>query len=102
MPTINIHDAKTNLSKLVAAVEDGSETEIIIARNGKPAARLVSVMAQEPKRQRLGVAKGRWNFDYDAFQALDDVVARQFYGEDYEAMMKKVMDTRKGQKISRR
>jgi prevent-host-death family protein len=38
--TVNMHDAKTNLSKLVEAAENG-ET-IIIARNGKPAALLVA------------------------------------------------------------
>ena len=38
MTIVNMLDAKTNLSKLVDAVERGEETEIIIARNGKPAA----------------------------------------------------------------
>lgn len=53
--TVNMLDAKTQLSKLVEAVESGSETEIVIARNGKPAARLVPV---ETKRRpvRLGLA----------------------------------------------
>lgn len=40
MTTVNMHDAKTNLSKLVEAAEQG-ET-IVIARNGRPAALLVS------------------------------------------------------------
>jgi prevent-host-death family protein len=38
---VNIHDAKTNLSKLIAADESGEE--VIIARNGKPAVKLVVV-----------------------------------------------------------
>ena len=38
--TVNMHDAKTHLSQLVAAVEDGEE--IVIARKGVPVARLVS------------------------------------------------------------
>ena len=37
MTTVNMLEAKTSLSKLVEAVESGAETEIIIARNGKPA-----------------------------------------------------------------
>ncbi len=41
--TVNMHDAKTNLSKLVDAAENG-ET-IIIARNGEPAAMLISATA---------------------------------------------------------
>jgi prevent-host-death family protein len=43
---VNIHDAKTNLSKLIAAAESGEE--VIIARNGKPAVKLVVV---EPKKK---------------------------------------------------
>ncbi|MCB1993661.1 MAG: type II toxin-antitoxin system prevent-host-death family antitoxin, partial [Geminicoccaceae bacterium] len=36
-------EAKTQLSKLVEAVESGAEAEIVIARNGKPAAKLVPI-----------------------------------------------------------
>ena len=38
VPTVNMLEAKSNLSRLVEAVETGAETEIIIARNGRPAA----------------------------------------------------------------
>ena len=57
MPTVNIFEAKTNLSRLVEAVESGAEDEIVIARNGRPVARLVRI---EPAQsgQRLGVARG--------------------------------------------
>ena len=40
MVTVNVHEAKTHLSRLLKQVEAGEE--VIIARNGKPAARLVS------------------------------------------------------------
>ena len=40
MTTVNVHEAKTQLSRLLAQVEAGEE--VIIARNGKPVARLVS------------------------------------------------------------
>jgi len=43
---VNVHNAKTHLSKLIAAVESGEE--VIIARNGRPAVKLVLV---EPKRK---------------------------------------------------
>lgn len=39
MVTVNVHEAKTNLSRLLAQVEAGED--IVIARNGKPVARLV-------------------------------------------------------------
>jgi prevent-host-death family protein len=57
MTTVNMLEAKTSLSRLVDAVESGAEREIIIARNGRPAARLVPIVNQKAGR-RLGVAKG--------------------------------------------
>ena len=39
MPTVNMLEAKTHLSKLVDSLESGQETEIIIARNGRPRSR---------------------------------------------------------------
>lgn len=77
--TINMLEAKSQLSKLVQAVEDGSESEIIIARNGRPAARLVSV-APKPKGRRIGIAKGRFRLpdDFDADNALIETL---FTGE---------------------
>jgi len=57
MKTVNMLEAKSSLSRLVESVELGREREIIIARNGRPAARLVSMRTtQQP--QRIGVAKG--------------------------------------------
>ena len=55
---VNMLEAKTQLSKLVDAVESGAEEEIVIARDGKPAARLIAV-ATSPK-VRLGLAKGKY------------------------------------------
>lgn len=58
---INMLDAKTSLSKLVQALESGAETEFIIARNGRPAARLVPLgRGQTDRSRRIGVAKGRF------------------------------------------
>ena len=65
MPVFNMLDAKSNLSRLIDAVESGRETEIIIARNGKPAARIVP-LASRPEGHRLGVAKG-------LFEVPDDI-----------------------------
>jgi prevent-host-death family protein len=59
MPTVNILEAKTHLSRLVEQVETGAETEIVIARNGRPVARLVPLAAQ-PVQRRIGVAKGQF------------------------------------------
>ena len=56
MTTVNMLDAKTNLSKLVEAVETGTEAEVIIARNGRPVAKLVPIAPRQG--QRIGVARG--------------------------------------------
>jgi prevent-host-death family protein len=56
MSIVNMLEAKTNLSKLVEAVETGAETEVIIARHGRPVARLVPVAPRQGKR--IGVARG--------------------------------------------
>ncbi|MCO5144689.1 MAG: type II toxin-antitoxin system prevent-host-death family antitoxin [Aquamicrobium sp.] len=83
MPTVNMLEAKTSLSRLVEAVESGAEKEIIIARNGKPAAKLVPLDAVPKKKRRLGLAAGKYPpLDFEAFQALDAEVARMFYGDD--------------------
>lgn len=66
MPTVNMLEAKTNLSKLVEAVETGAASEVIIARNGRPVARLVPI--QPAAGQRIGVAK-------DAFVVPDSIDA---------------------------
>lgn len=79
MPIVNIHKAKTELSRLIEAVEKGEEAEIIIARNGKPAARLVP-LAPPPPGKRIGVAK--WKFDIPPCDPdLDAEIEALFYGE---------------------
>lgn len=59
MTTINVHQAKTHFSRLLAEVEGGGE--VVIARAGKPVARLVPIAPAgmlAPKR-RLGMLEGR-------------------------------------------
>ena len=54
--TVNIHEAKTHLSRLLERVSDGEE--IVIAKAGKPVARLSSVDAQR-KALPYGILKGK-------------------------------------------
>lgn len=63
--TVNIHEAKTNLSKLLARVSAGEE--IIITRAGTPVARLVAINPK-PRQRKLGSAAGRIYIapDFDA------------------------------------
>jgi prevent-host-death family protein len=76
MPIVNMLDAKSNLSRLVEAVESGAESEIIIARNGRPAARLVPI-GRAAKGQRIGVAKGVFVAP-EPDKALDAEIAETF------------------------
>ena len=50
MATVNVHEAKTHLSRLLAQVEAGEE--VTIARNGKPVARLVACARGRPAPTR--------------------------------------------------
>ena len=59
MQPVNMLEAKSTLSRLVQAVEEGREPEIVIARNGRPVARLVP-LERAPVARRLGVARGRF------------------------------------------
>lgn len=77
MPAINMLDAKTHLSRLVDSLEQGTEREFIIARHGRPAARLVPLGNASAHHQRLGVAKGQFTVP-DDIDAHNDDVARLF------------------------
>lgn len=55
MKTVNVHEAKTQLSRLLAAVENGEE--VTIARAGRPIARLVA--AGPPPPRVLGSERGK-------------------------------------------
>ena len=78
MTTINMFEAKSNLSRLVDDIEQGREREIIIARNGKPAARLVA-MEQAPALNRIGVAGGLFEVP-DSIDLHNAEVAQLFNG----------------------
>ena len=75
---INMLDAKTSLSRLVQALEDGSATEFVIARNGRPAARLVPLKARGVDRsRRIGAARGRFRVPAN-IDAANAEIARLF------------------------
>lgn len=67
MQTVNIHEAKTHLSRFVDQAAAGEE--ILIARAGKPVARLVALEAERMRPRPLGLGKGRFTLPRD-FKAL--------------------------------
>lgn len=77
MAKVNIHEAKTRLSQLLAQVEAGEE--VIIARAGTPVARIVAIRGDEPQRA-LGLYDGKiWMAD--DFNAPDPELDQLFYGD---------------------
>lgn len=73
MPMVNIHDAKTHLSHLLARVEEG-ET-ITIARAGKPVADLVPHLRADIV---FGELAGRLDYDPDHFDDADRDIKAMF------------------------
>ncbi len=74
MQTVNIHEAKTQFSRFVDQAEAGEE--IVIARAGKPVARLVALANPESKPRKLGLGKKSFTFpeQFDNLNA-DDITA---------------------------
>ena len=66
MVKVNVHEAKTNLSRLLAQVESGKD--VVIARSGTPVARLVRV--QKRGKRQFGSMKGRIKIDDSFFDPL--------------------------------
>lgn len=75
MKQVNVHEAKTHLSRLLADVASGEE--VVIAKAGKPVARLVAIETKKKPRQ-FGALKGKiWiSPDFDA--PLPDDIAEAF------------------------
>ena len=81
MRTVNIHDAKTNLSRLVeqAAKGDG----FVIAKAGKPMVKVVPLdTAGEEKTGRFGFLRGQMTVPGDFDRMGEDEIARQFSGDE--------------------
>ncbi len=78
MQSVNMLEAKSSLSRLVEAIEQGAKREIIIARNGRPVAKLVPISSKSLGK-RLGVAKGAFEVP-DTIDGFNEDVARLFAG----------------------
>jgi prevent-host-death family protein len=75
MKTVNIYEAKTRLSQLVDAAAGGDD--VIIARAGKPVARLTR-LERRPRKRRLGLLDGRFKIPDDFNRPLPEDVLRAF------------------------
>jgi prevent-host-death family protein len=77
MTTVNIHQAKTHLSRLVDEVAAGAE--IIIAKAGKPMARLTPV-STPVRKKHLGLLKGKIKVPDNFNAPLDEETLSTFEG----------------------
>jgi prevent-host-death family protein len=98
----NIHYAKTNLSQLLLKAESGEE--VVIARAGKPVARLVPVEVQPTRRiYKPGILKGRLKIAPDAFSPeVDEEIARLFNEGPLFSAEAAPASSRKSNKTSRK
>lgn len=76
MSQVNIHEAKTHLSRLVKEAAKGKEVVIAIA--GKPAARLVPLEATPGKKRKPGRLKGKIRIADDFDAPLPDALLKLF------------------------
>ena len=75
MHTVNIHEAKTHLSAILKRVESGEE--VLIAKAGKPIARVSPIPASSGKRQP-GTAKGRIAMTQNFIEPLPENILKEF------------------------
>jgi antitoxin (DNA-binding transcriptional repressor) of toxin-antitoxin stability system len=79
MITANVHDAKTNLSKLLAKVAEGER--VVITNRGTPVAELSKPKDKSPKKQKpyFGMFKGEIEIP-DNFEWTNEEIEELFYG----------------------
>lgn len=80
---VNIHYAKTHLSRLIEQAENGEE--VILARDGKPAVKLVPIPAKSQKRSLLGSGVGKiWISDDFNSPETNREIEELFYNSSLE------------------
>ena len=80
MCRMNVLEAKTNFSKLLAMLENREEDEIIICKNNKEIAK-ITLIPQVDVSKRIGIAKGLFTVP-DDINEMDDEIAAMFEGDD--------------------
>ncbi|MEO7689788.1 MAG: type II toxin-antitoxin system prevent-host-death family antitoxin [Sphingomonas sp.] len=81
MLTVNIHDAKTQLSKLIQMAVNGEP--FVIAKAGKPMVKVTAIDAAEPvAKRRIGSLKGKITVPDDFDTMGQEEIERMFYGDE--------------------
>jgi len=80
MRTVNMHEAKTHLSRLVDRAAQGEP--FIIAKSGKPLVKVVPLDAPEkPEVKRIGFLEGQFNIPDDFDTMFAEEIEEMFYGK---------------------
>ena len=77
MCQMNVLEAKTNFSKIIAMLENREEKEVIVAKAGKPVVKIVLWNEYENVSKRIGIAKGKFKVP-DDIDECNDEIARMF------------------------
>lgn len=80
MCSVNVLEAKTNFSKLLALLESKQESEIIICKNNKPVAKITPFTTTDVSK-RLGIAKGKLIYPIEMNDG-DEEIANMFYSSE--------------------
>ena len=79
MRTVNIHEAKTQLSRLVEQAANGEP--FIIAKAGKPMVKVVAI-DQPTEKRRIGFMEGQFNIPDDFDTMFEEEIIAMFYGQE--------------------
>lgn len=66
----NIHDAKSNLSKLIVQALEGKE--VVISKAGKPVVKLVRITSDKKKKREIGIYQGKTKISKEFFEPLSN------------------------------
>ena len=81
MRTVNVHEAKTHLSKLLDGIERGES--FVIAKAGKPVARVIPIDAPEPRApRRIGFAEGMYSIPDDFDTMFQEEIEATFHDSE--------------------
>jgi len=79
MKTVNIHEAKTHLSRLVEDAANGEA--FVIAKAGKPMVKVVPLGEEPKKKRRIGALDGQFFIPDDLDKGMDKEIEELFYGD---------------------
>ena len=74
MTQVNMFQAKTDLSKLIASLEKNEEDQVVIARDGTPVA-VLTLYIPQPQTRKLGIRKGKYVIPDNIDEGNDEVLS---------------------------